>query len=80
MNSLFEKTQDIVPSIQIVIHNDRDVLIDGCKSIIDYDENIIQLRLKNMNIAIYGSSLKIVYLNNNKALISGKIDRLEYIK
>lgn len=74
------KEQLIIPSTQITIQNDTDLLVDGCKNIIDYDNNLIQLKLKNMSISIYGNNLKIVYLNDNKALISGKIDRLEYIK
>lgn len=78
--SYLQKQQLIVPTTQITLQNDTDILIDGCKSIIDYDETLIQLKLKNMNISIYGNKLKIVYLNNNKALISGKIERLEYIK
>lgn len=84
MNTFFEsylrKSQLIVPSTQIILQNDTDLLVDGCKSIIDYDDTLIQLKLKNMNISIYGNQLKIIYLNNNKALISGKIDRLEYVK
>lgn len=80
IDEYIDKCKKIAPQIQVVMQNDTDLLIDGCKSIIDYDNNLIQLKLKNMIIAIYGTNLKIMYLNNKKAHINGKIDRLEYIK
>ena len=53
-------------------------LIDGCKSVMEYDDSIVKLNLGKMNVAFRGNSLKIKSLSMEQAMVEGFIAVVEF--
>lgn len=70
--------QDILgPRIEIV--GNRNVIIDGCDGIIDYDDEKVSVKLGRLKVDISGKSLRLKVLTLNSAIIEGYIRSVEYI-
>ena len=62
----------------IEITSNREMIIDGTKGIIDYEENLIKLSLGYCTLDITGNHLTIKSLIDENIVISGFIIRIEY--
>ncbi len=59
------------PRIEML--GNREMIIDGCKGVVEYDETLIKLSLGNNVISISGDDLVISSFDNNVAVISGQV-------
>ena len=57
----------------------KELLIEGYNSIVDYYENYIKIQTKNVYITLDGSNLNINEINDSELLISGNISNVGYI-
>lgn len=64
------------PIINIV--SNREMSIDGCKSVVDYYENLVKINVSGGSITITGNNLCIVTLTDNSATIKGNIFNIEF--
>lgn len=53
-------------------------LVDGCKGILEYDDNIIKLSLGKKSVCFSGNGLSIRSLSMEQALVEGFIVSLEF--
>ena len=58
--------------------SNREASIDGCRGVVEYDENYIKLNAGKGTMTLYGSNLQIVSYNDASLLITGKIERIEF--
>lgn len=60
------------------ILSNKKVIIEGCKKIIDYQNNNLKLKLKKGYINILGTDFIIVSFDNGKIIIKGNISSIEF--
>jgi len=56
----------------------KEAVVDGCKSILDYSDDKIKLNLGNKTICFCGSDLCIKALSCEQAVITGTICSIEF--
>lgn len=65
------------PKIEML--GNREIIIDGCNGVVEYDENIIKLNTGTLVIGITGADLIIRSFDNNVAVICGKIVEISFV-
>lgn len=63
----------------IEIRGNKEVLIDGMSTIIDFSQERIVVLVRNKKIAINGKKLSLITMNDQRISIEGIIKSLEYI-
>lgn len=53
-------------------------LVDGCKSVLEYDDSVIKLNLGKNSITFHGSNLEIRSLSLEQAVIDGFIAAVDF--
>ena len=57
----------------------REMIIDGCKGVVEYDETIIKLSLGEYVLSLSGNNLLINSFDNSVAIISGQICEISFV-
>lgn len=70
----------ISPSTKITSIENKNILIEGYKKIIDYYDDYIKIKTNNMNIVIDGANLDIKEITDSELVIEGNIYSLNYNK
>lgn len=65
------------PKIEIL--GNREMIIDGCKGVVEYDETIIKLSLGEYVLSLSGDNLLINSFDNSVAIISGQICEISFV-
>ena len=60
-----------------IIEN-RELTVDGCRGVAEYDENYIKLNAKKGTVTVFGSALEIKSYSEASLMITGKIERIEF--
>lgn len=63
---------------QIEFRDNKQVVVDGCKRIIEYEPETIKLHVGGYNIRINGSELALKTLSEKTVMIEGNIMGLEF--
>lgn len=75
----FELPEDICRNCgYIEIISNCCALVDGCKGILEYDENIIKLSLGKNAVCFTGNNLSIKSLSMEQAMVEGFIVSMEF--
>lgn len=61
------------------LNGNREVVVDGCKGILEYDENIVRLSTGKMITKFLGRHLNIKCLTPDSLVIEGVITNIEFI-
>ncbi len=61
------------------MNSNREVSIEGCKGILQYDENIIRINTGNMVTSFLGRNLAIKCLTADSLIVEGFIKSIEFI-
>lgn len=61
------------------VNSNREVIIEGCKGILQYDENIIRVNMGKMITAFCGRKLSVKCLNPDSLIVIGFITSIEFI-
>lgn len=69
---------EILSGVHTEIFLNKNMIIEGCKNIIDYRENYIRLRLKKGYFSIIGSNFLITDFQQEKIEIRGNILSIEF--
>jgi len=64
---------------QIEILNNNEVVVEGCKGILEYDNNSIRLNLGKMSVKFTGDNLIITCMNSDNIVIKGFITSVEFM-
>lgn len=65
---------------QIQITGNHEVLVEGCKKILEYNDVFIKVKTWDMIIQVWGSGLKVSDFNSNGIYVFGNIQSVELIK
>ena len=57
----------------------REIVLEGCKGILEYDDNVIRVWTKTMEISFWGNQLTLKCLNTDNIIIEGNLERIEFI-
>ena len=65
---------------QIEITGDKEVLVDGCRKILEYNDVFVKVRTWEMTVNIWGNNLSVSDFGSGSIYISGKIQSVELEK
>ncbi len=65
------------PKIEML--GNREIVVDGCKGIVEYEENLIKLSLGDVLLSLTGNSLVITSFDNNIVVINGQIGEISFV-
>ena len=65
-------------SPHIELDSNRQIVIEGCKGIVEYDETITKLNCGNIILKICGSCLCLNNLSNGLVIVTGDIFSVEF--
>ena len=85
-----EKLQSVVSKMQMPagavpncthfeMNSNREVIIEGCKGILQYDENIIRINTGKMETSFLGRNLSIKCLTPDSLVVEGFIKSIEFV-
>ncbi len=63
---------------KIELTGNREISVDGCRGILEYDESIVRLNLGNMIIKITGAGLTIPSMAAEQTTVTGSIASVEF--
>ncbi len=79
LSKTFEMPENVFSGgAQMEILGNREAIVDGCKGVIEYDDEIIRLSTGNMIVCFRGVGLEIKGLTASNAVISGMITAIEF--
>lgn len=76
--SLYKDVMNVSPFLQF--SSNREVTLDGCKGILEYQSEIIRINTNKMVVAFKGRGLNIKCLTATSVVISGYIISVEFIR
>lgn len=65
--------------INIEIKGNREAIIEGCKSITEYDENMVKINMHKMAISFFGRNMEIKCLTADSLVVRGFITSIEFM-
>ncbi len=65
--------------VKIHTIGNHEIVIDGCKGVLEYSSTLIRLNLKNQQLKLSGRNLLIRNLEKNSAQIDGYIGSIEFV-
>ena len=63
---------------RIEMTGNREIIIDGCKGVVEYTENNIRLSLGESVMSLSGDNLLIQSFDNDVVIISGQISDIDF--
>ena len=66
-------------SVNLEIKGNREAIVEGCKSIAAYDENVIKINMNKMSICFFGRNMEIKCMTSDSLIIHGFITSIEFI-
>lgn len=76
---LLEVPADVITNMaHLELAGNREVNIDGCKGILEYDENIVRINAGSMIIKFSGRGLTLRNLTQDSAVLEGFITSIEF--
>ena len=76
--SALELPYGILGGAHIELCSNREVNIDGCGGILEYDEGLVRVNASGQDICIYGRGLHISCLCTDQCTVKGYITRLAF--
>ena len=64
---------------QIELLGNSEAVVEGCKGILEYDDNIIRIAIHKMEVKFSGMDLSIKSLNSESVIIEGQISGIEFL-
>lgn len=78
MKNIIRKGKEFVHmDSQIQITGNKEVLVDGCKKILEYNDVFVKVSTWEMNVNIWGSELTVNDFGTGSIFICGKIQSVE---
>lgn len=61
------------------INSNKEVMVEGCKGIIQYEENLVKLNMQNMITVFCGRNLQIKCLTKDSLVITGFVTSVQFV-
>ncbi|MDO4608384.1 MAG: YabP/YqfC family sporulation protein [Clostridia bacterium] len=69
---------ELINQLHCELFFNKKAIIEGCKKILDYQENYVKIGLKKGNIGFIGKDFIITDFEDEKITICGNIDSIEF--
>ena len=83
INDLAIKYEDFKKSRQkhsdMQITDNKEIVLDGCRRVVEYNENHIKLELSSIGVSIVGMQLKMRNFSIGGVIIKGQIHSITFI-
>ncbi len=76
--SLEEPATAFLSQVRVELLGNRQAMVDGCRSIIEYSDTCIRLSTSRLILKFTGTGLEIRALTDSSAIVEGTILSLEY--
>lgn len=77
--NLLDLPAALKPSVpHIETEGNREVVVDGCRGILAYEENLIRLNAGSLILSFRGSELSIQNYSDRQSVITGNIAAIEF--
>ncbi len=76
--SFYKEVMGSAPFLQF--NSNKEVTLDGCRGILEYQQEVIRVNTGKMVIAFKGRNLNIKCLNASSIVIGGYITNVEFIR
>ncbi len=60
------------------MNSNKEIIVEGCKGILQYEENIVKLNMQNMITIFCGRKLSIKCLTEDSLIITGFVTSVEF--
>ncbi len=60
------------------MNSNKEIIVEGCKGILQYEENIVKLNMQNMITVFCGRRLSIKCLTEDSLIITGFVTSVEF--
>lgn len=67
-----------IDSAHFEINSNKEIIIDGCKCILEYDENFIKIKMDKMDVLFFGEKMEIKCMTTDSLVIKGIIASIEF--
>ncbi len=64
--------------VHFEINGNKEAIIEGCKCILQYDENVVRISVKGMAVSFCGRNLTIKCLTSDSLIVQGFITSMEF--
>ena len=64
--------------VHIEMSGNREAVVDGCRGVVEYNENVIRLNTGKLIVRFTGSGLMIRTLQMNQAIVCGSILSVDF--
>ena len=63
----------------IEIRGDEEVVISGCKNILEFQDDILRINCGKLTLRVAGNGLTLTNMSENRLVVAGKICEVSYI-
>ena len=70
---------DMLTPTRIEFKSNKEVIVEGCKSIDQYDENMVKIKVTKMTILFFGRNLGLKCMTSDSLVIYGFITSVEFV-
>lgn len=70
---------NVFNSVHIEMRGNRELILEGCQKIEEYDENIVKIKVPKMCVSVFGRSLELRCLSPDSLVVSGVIGSVEFL-
>lgn len=70
--------KNMLSPVHLDIKSNREVVVEGCGSIEEYDENLVRIKVPKMAISFFGRNLEIRCMNVDSLVIEGFVTSIEF--
>lgn len=71
-------SRELIKGPHLELYGNRELIVEGCAGILDYDDTYLRLKLSKGTLIIYGGSFDIVSYEGAVISIKGCISSLEF--
>jgi sporulation protein YqfC len=79
MNFNKSPLMSMLSPFHIEMKSNREIIIEGCKSIEEYDENMVKIKVKKMLVCFFGRDLEIKCLTFDSLVVEGFVTSIEFM-
>lgn len=69
----------VMGGVHIEMNSNRELFIEGCKGVLEYNDKVIRVTAADMNVKVTGLELQLRNLTPDTVLVEGSILSVEFI-
>ena len=70
--------KNMLSPVHLDIKSNREIVVEGCSGIEEYDENFVKIKVPKMAISFFGRNLEIKCMNVDSLVIEGFVTSIEF--